>query len=714
MPISELGCCGPRDQAGQWSGLEYLGDGECVAFGGDPELGRPGHGPVATALLASLRCSLAVVSEVFCGGSRPSDSRCTMAARFHAVALLHRPLQPLDGQSGICGGLAFAWMVYERQEAQGRMAPRIGCSSRGHSMGGHRRGGCRHLWIQSRRSMAPAMAVAMRLVAERGVVFPWLWFAALASVHGQSIEAAALDIPLVSAAWDAGCVTRDECATLAAAFRDQPLAVWTQQAVAHELASSRHAVVLECLRSLPEWQEVFRLAALSAGRQPGSSIRLRGEVSSETSGMLLAYRSKGRSGGDVGLRASLVEGRSVVESAHLKAAGMRGNWWLGTLAAGFGQGLVVWTPSPFDDIGGMEGSHRIGRGIRCASLLQRGVWNGVGWQQNAKFLRRRRPSWCVLGKTWPDQKWTAAWGGTSVRWGWAVRMQERMDSRWSGVAGIDGQETRNGWSLRWALAAFSGGWEGRASALKTWTRVWEAHMQVERNHPRHPRWYSGEVRATPMDPEALPGFLWKCGVAFNGTWRGWVRMEVKTWGPPPQLLQRRTALRIERHGHRLDVKTQAEVGSPLEAGAVKGPLGDGHWSVLWRKLHNPSALGGPAWRWCVSAAGRDQSVGLALAFMASWRAPSNGRWRIGVAQSWGAIGAPVRYIQGWDGRPAEPFSKRGVKAFLRWRSNSGAWRLGVRLGWSSGTEPESERSMSWGIHALRVEFKPAWTSARQG
>ena len=148
MPISELGCCGPRDQAGQWSGLEYLGDGECVAFGGDPELGRPRHGPVATALLASLRCSLAVVSEVFCGGSRPSDSRCAMAARFHAVALLHRPLQPLDGQSRICGGLAFAWMVYERQEAQGRMAPRIGCPSRGHSMGGHRRGGCRHLWIQ--------------------------------------------------------------------------------------------------------------------------------------------------------------------------------------------------------------------------------------------------------------------------------------------------------------------------------------------------------------------------------------------------------------------------------------------------------------------------------------------------------------------------------------------------------------------------------------
>jgi hypothetical protein len=105
-------------------------------------------------------------------------------------------------------------------------------------------------------------------------------------------------------------------------------------------------------------------------------------------------------------------------------------------------------------------------------------------------------------------------------------------------------------------------------------------------------------------------------------------------------------------------------------------------------------------------------VGLAVAFMASWNAQDKGRWRLGVAQSWGEEGAPVRYLQGWDGRPSEPFSKSGVKAYLRWRSDSGSWNLRARLGWSSGVTAEEKGGISHGIHAFRVEFKPPWPSVR--
>ena len=569
--------------------------------------------------------------------------------------------------------------------------------------------------FRSRTAMAPPMAVAMRgwIPAHIAAHLLWPWWLAIShGAQAQSGDGEALDVPLVAVAWDAGCLTRDECAVLAAAFRDQPLGVWTQQAVASELPPSRSAQVLACLRHLPEWQDAFRRSAQSPVRPLGSILRCRADLIPSASVLSLSYRNKGRSGGDLGFRTTLREGQVELESAHLKAAGMRGHWWCGTLAAGFGQGLVVWTPSPFDDIGGMEGSHRIGRGIRPASFRQRGIWNGFGWQENPAFSRRWRPSWCVMGKAYPDQKRTAALGGRIGRLEWAGRIQELLEGGWQGLAGIHGGSTGKGWSLRWAAAAFREGWVGRLSALKTWSRHWEAHAQFERDHPLHPKWHSGEMRATPMDPEALPGMLWKGGMAFRGHWSGWVRMEVRWWGPPPHRTHRRTALRIERNGHRLDIKTWIEPGEPFQAG--NGALGGGHWSVLWRKLYGPIALDAPVWRWCISAAGKDHSVGMALAFMVSWRTPVKGRWKLGVAQSWGAEGAPIRYVQGWDGRPSEPFSKAGVKAFVRWRSASGAWNLRVRLGWPWGAQEEDRGGLSHGIHAVRVEFKPSWPSTRHG
>ena len=563
--------------------------------------------------------------------------------------------------------------------------------------------------------MAPSMAVEVKGWTFRctSAQLWWpLWLASINATHAQTFYEDALDVPLVAVAWDAGCVTRDECAALAAAFRDQPLAVWTQQAVALELAPSRSSQVVDCLRHLPEWQEAFRLSAQMPDRRPTSNLRLRGDCSPGASGMYISFRDKGRKGSDVGCRAMYREGRGELESAHFKAAGAQGNWWFGTLAAGYGQGLVVWTPGPFDDIGGMEGSHRIGRGIRPASFRQRGVWNGLAWQKNPGVHRRWRPSWCVMGKTWPDQRRTAAMGGRWNQVEWAGRIQELMGGDWAGVAGINGGGARNGWSLRWAAAAFRGGWVGWMSALKTWSRDLEAHAQIERDHPLHPKWRSGEVRATPLDPEALPGILWKGGIAFKGRWSGWVRMEVRWWGTPPHRARRRTALRIERRGHRLDIRTFTEPDASFRSGTVNGALGEQHWSALWRKLNGPSKRDAPIWRWCISAAGRGRTVGLALAFMGSWNAQKKGRWRLGIAQSWGQEGAPVRYLQGWDGRPSEPFSQSGVKAYLRWRSASGSWNLRARLGWSSGVTAEEKGGVSHGIHAFRVEFKPPWPSVR--
>ena len=539
----------------------------------------------------------------------------------------------------------------------------------------------------------------------------WLGFGPLA--FAQAEQEAALDIPLVAVAWDAGCLTRDECAGMAAAFRDQPLAVWTQQAVAAELDPSRASRVVDCLRQLPEWREVFQLAVQSPGRQPGTNLRIRGDFTQGATGLNASFSSKGRAGGSVGFRVALREGHGEVDAAHAKVEGLRGVWWCGTLAAGYGQGLVVWTPSPFDDIGGMEGSHRIGRGIRTVSFRQRGVWNGVGWQQNSSFVRPGRPRWCMVGKTWPEQRGTAALGGRLGRVEWAGRLQELMDGGWSGLAGINGKGSGKGWSFSWAMAAFRQGWEGRFSALKTWSANGEAHMQLERIHPQHPKWRSGEMRSRALDPEALPGMLWKGGIAFQGRWDGWVRMEARWWGPPPHRLSRRTSVRVERQGHRLDFKVFMEPEAPIQS-AAQGLLGEGHWSASWRKLHSARELGAPVWRWCVSASGQGEAWGVAVAFMVAWKVEGQGRWRLGVAQSWGKEGAPIRYIQGWDGRPSEPFSKTGFKGFLRWVSDNGIWRMGVRTGWTEGMDFEEMEGMSWGIHAFRVEFKPPWPSARRG
>ena len=560
-----------------------------------------------------------------------------------------------------------------------------------------------------------AMALRTGTAPIAAIQFQLLWFwAGGPGVHAQTAPEEALDIPLVAVAWDAGCLTRDECAVIAAAFRGQPQAVWTQQALASELDPSRASRAVDCLRLLPEWQEVFLKAALAPGRRPGSSLRVRGDVTSVTPGMNVTYRSKGKDGGDVGCRAALWGEKVEVEAAHAKFGGLRGTWWCGTMAAAYGQGLVLWTPSPFDDIGGIEGSHRIGRGIRSVSYRQRGVWNGLAWQRNQSFARRGRPHWCMFGKTWPEQKGTAALGGKLGSLEWAGRMQELKEGGWTGLVGVNGKGGGNGWSLRWAVARFREGWEGRFSALKTWSAIWEGHVQLERSHPQHPRWRSGEVRSTMLDPESLPGILWKGGVAFKGTWDGWLRLEARWWGPPPHRLRRRTSVRIERHDHRLDFKVIMEPGESLQTATTRGPFGGGHWLASWRKLHSSEALGAPIWRWCISASGQNNTVGMALAFMVSWRMPSLGRWRLGVAQSWADEGAPVRHVQGWDGRPSEPFSKTGFKAYLRWASDNGVWRLGMRTGWSGVTDFNETGNFSWGIHAFRVEFKPSWSSERQG
>lgn len=376
---------------------------------------------------------------------------------------------------------------------------------------------------------------------------------------------------------------------------------------------------------------------------------------------------------------------------------------MGKLSARFGQGLLLWTQGPFDSLGGMEGSHRIGKGLSGAIGLQRGVIEGIGWERRSQ-LGYRGVQWAVVGRGWPAGCWSTAMGMGRAKWNGALRLMQRLDLSWGWVLGGNGRFTNKGWSARWAGAWFSEGWDGRVSLLHTWSQKWEAHMLVVRSDPAHPKWWNGEMRASVPELGTMPTVEWNAGVAFQSSWSGWMRWSVEWSGPPPFRRRRRSFFRLERKGHRFEFRTdewqRAEGGSWEKAGEGIA------WSIGWRR--NGGEVWGDlcSWRFEAIASGRGEAVGAVVAWTLRTKGRRGHRIRLGMADSWGSPEAPIRYVHGWNGRPASPFSGQSARAYFHWSHRSGRWSIGIRLRMSAGEEWVHPTLPASTLHALRVEFSP--------
>ena len=533
---------------------------------------------------------------------------------------------------------------------------------------------------------------------------------------GQEAALATLEEePLGALAWEAGCLTSAECAALSGALLGNPLRAWTQQGVAALLAPDRRIRVLGCLIAIPEWRALFDAGMRMTVRQEETVALFRLDVrpgeGAEQCAARMGVRHFSTLGAAGGLEMALSQGTASLNSGHLSIPVRDRMLWVGRLQARYGQGLVMWTPSPFDDLGGIEGTHRIGRGIQAAWYPQRGVVQGVGWERTQR-VGPTSARWSLMGWSWPDRQFSAATGGTYRKVGWAWRGHQLWSGAWSAVGGIHGKGQRKGWSWRWAVAAFEGGWEGRASVLRTWSRRWEGHAMVHRQDLDHPRWWSGEVRSTPPESAVPSAVDATCGMAFNGAWRGWARLSFRWSGDPPFRLRRSSAFRLERRGHRVAFKSEWRPEGTAE-GTQSGPLDHVKWSLTWRAVGTLNATGLMTWRCHFGASGSEGTRGWALAVMLAWKSVKGGALRLGVGEAWGPSGAPVRYVQGWDGRPAGVFSGRASLAYFRWRSSNGQWRIGAQSRLSEGKDGPDPTATSWSIHAIRVEFRPTWPPQRK-
>ena len=540
------------------------------------------------------------------------------------------------------------------------------------------------------------------------------WLLCLKGAQGQDISALDMRIPIVSEAWEAGCLNRDELAALSAALSDSREPRFTQQELAALLNVSRVNQVLDCLLEIPSWRAFFSLGLRKAVRTEATSIILAMQTSTASMGQGVHSQIAVRHRDGLGMSARL-RGRwdgvdPTLDIGSMELPLRSGRLHVGRLSGRFGQGLLLWTPGPFDALGGMEGSHRIEQGLSGAAFLLRGVQEGVGWERN-KGLGFEGPGWMILGRSWPDRKYSVAMGGGKAEVKWALRAVERLDARWTAMAGLDGGLGKDGWSIRWALAAFCGGWDGRLSMLQTWSRHWEAHVMLEREDPANPRFWNGELNGSLPPAGAQPE--WKCnaGVAFDGAIRGWIRTSVQGAGHPPFRLRRKTALRLEQQGHRLDFKTDWQSSRiPSEAWH---PL-DLAWSMSWRKSGHPDLLKKWQWRVEVVFVGNAEARGAAAAWTMQGKTRRGGRLRWGVGESWGNQGAPVRYLHGWNGRPVMPFSGLRSRAYFHWATPRGKWRFELQLSMTPTSLLSGPENPQGTIHAFRVEFRPPpWPHRRR-
>lgn len=514
------------------------------------------------------------------------------------------------------------------------------------------------------------------------------------------------DSPLVAAAWEHGCLTAEEGAAMALLLQDAAQRTLTQQGMAAAIPEDRRSEVWACLRTIPVWLDLFRAALVDRPKQEVNQWRFRADLRQEApaawSWATLATWQWHR--GRFGAGGAVLTGPGTIGDAafHLGVDLKPGRLVLGNLSGRFGQGLVVWTPGPFDDLGGVEGSHRIPTGIRPVIRSGDGVMRGVGWRRS-RTGPRWSPDWLMAGRNTIGHSGTLAAGGGKGRRQWAVRIEERPDGRWSWMAGLDGGMEWRGWSGRWAAACFKAGWTWRGTLLRTWSRQWEGHLLWERTHPEHPGTAEGGSGSAAATTGRAPEQEVAAGLAFHGPWRGWVRCSRHWSESPPMSEVRRTSVRVERGAHRWDWRSLWRAGE----GAGGEPIGRvmSEWNGTWRVSGKGSEPGAPTWNASVSVAGRGSACNILFAGMATWKGPSGHRLRCGFGQSWGSAEAPVGMVRGWDGRPAEPFRTGAFKSYLRWRHSGGHWHGGLTIT-ISGRDGLADPARGFpAIHAVRVEFR---------
>lgn len=539
------------------------------------------------------------------------------------------------------------------------------------------------------------------------------------AAQGEIADSDTPEVPLVATAWEAGCLTLEECAALATALQNPDMLALTQQGVARTMAPERRQMVLGCLRELPEWQAAFRAGLVVAQSPQYQRMHWRWDLRpSSTSQPALEGRltwAARRSGRRMtSLRASFSEGLPRLDAASIMRPITGGDLWVGALVGRFGQGLVLWTPGAYDDLGGIAGSHRIGRGMGSAGYRREGMVMGLGLQDREGLGRKGR-RWTMLGRLWPHGHGVFAIGTERRHWSWACRVQPRMARGIPVLVGLDGRGRKGGWSWRWAWAAFAKGWVARTSLLYTLSRQLEGYVVLERSHPGHPDNRTGNAAVNTMTLPVLPGWHWSCGLDARGGGNvsGWARWRVDAEGPPPYRWQRRSAFRVEAGGHRMDARVRwSEKAAVNSEGA--GYRGGAEWTLALSSRGRTDGEGRWTWRVYGAFSGEGGRRTMGVAFISALKDENGSTWRWGFGQSWGDQGGPTLSVPGWDGRPAEGFGRGAFKGYFRWRSASGRWRCGVRMAMAPQEPDATEARSVHGIHAFRVEFQPFLTPARKG
>lgn len=491
--------------------------------------------------------------------------------------------------------------------------------------------------------------------------------------------------PWLVEAWEAGCIAEGEWVALNGMGRGG----WTQQRVVRLLGAVRGASVVRCLLAQGNWPP-------PSTPVPTVARDARADVRTAWSGQGLPdlrARFRRREAGWTVQGRWDGPGQGAAFSGAAGVPGRKGVWQLGTLSPQIGQGEVFWTSRPFDDLGGMEGSHRMPSGWLPSAGRWRGCMDGVAWQRAAP--RRGRIAWAAVAKLWQGAGWTAGVGGVGpFDTGWSLRRVPMLSGRWAPIFGVHGGGERGAKSLRWGASVFRWGWTARVSLLWSWTSQWEGHVLLERSHPHDPRWSSGEQRASTLDPGSRPWVRSEAGIQWAGVVSGGLRVRRRTHPEPDRPDDHRTVLTMAWRAHRLTV---------VQAVQPTGPSGP--WSPEWSVRHRVQ-WEEERWAWRLTGAwsgagGRNGGVLAAALKVQGWQGT---RWSFGCGQAWGHPGAPPRYVTGWDRRPARAFRDRDAEVFVRMRSPTGRWQ--VRIGWTlEGPALDSTEGLA--IHPrVDVEFQP--------
>lgn len=488
-------------------------------------------------------------------------------------------------------------------------------------------------------------------------------------------------------AWEAGCIAEGEWVALQGAGDGG----WTQQRVVRLLGTVRGTSVVRCLIDRGAWpppstgtgsRESEGRADVRAGWGGSGTPEIRARFRVREPG----WEARGRWDG---------LGGTETLSGAVSMMGRKGRWLMGTLSPQVGQGQVFWSSGPFDDLGGMEGSHRMPTGWSPSAGRWRGAMDGVVWQRAVP--RRGRVSWAGVARIWRGAGWTAGLGARGpLGTGWSLRSVPVGSGRMEPVLGVHSGGERGSKSLRWGAAVFRRGWTARVSLLWSWTARWEGHVLLERNHPANPRWSSGEQRASAWSPDSQPWGRWEAGIQWNGPVSGGLRVRRRTHPEPDHPDDHRTVLRMAWRAHRLTVVQ-----------AVQPTGSNGPWAPEWSVRHRVQWAGVEerwTWRLMGSWAGTGGCNGGAVAAVLNIRGPQGARWSFGWGQAWGHEGAPPRYVTGWDRRPAMAFRNRDAEVFVRMRSPTGRWR--ARIGWRL-SDPAPDAASGLAIHPrVDVEFQP--------